>query len=262
MKTKWSLAVLLCICLLSMVGNAPVPGLAQGPDTQIDVGPQSVVGTGFTYQGQLKQSSAPFSGNCDFQFTLWDDPTAGAQVTGAVSKPNMAVNRGVFTVPDISFGISSNPLYQSFSGAARWLQIAVRCPAGGGSYTTLAPRQALTATPYALSLRPGAQVVGDVFNTPPYNTVLRLENTSTTAGPDGADALHAIGALGLGRRPTGLWRQRAGWRVLEFHRFRLGDARAEFDREPHPTADRHAALVRREQHAGQLDTRLVQPVSF
>jgi hypothetical protein len=114
------------------------------------------------------------------------------QVTGAVSKPNVAVSRGVFTVPDISFGVSSSPMYYSFSGAARWLQIAVRCPAGSGSYTTLAPRQALTATPYALSLRPGAQVVGDVFSTPPYNNVLRLENTSATAGPDGADALNAF----------------------------------------------------------------------
>jgi hypothetical protein len=193
MKTKWSFAVLVCICLLSMMGNAPVPGLAQGTDTQIDVGPQSVVGTGFTYQGQLKQSGAFFSGNCDFQFTLWDDPTAGSQVAGAVSKTNVAVSRGIFTVPDISFGVSSsNPMYYAFSGAARWLQIAVRCPSGGGDYATLTPRQALTATPYALSLRPGAQVTGDVFNTPPYNTVLRLENKSTTSGLDGADALHAI----------------------------------------------------------------------
>jgi hypothetical protein len=95
-------------------------------------------------------------------------------------------------------------MYQSFSGEARWLQIAVRCPAGSGTYTTLAPRQALTATPYALSLRPGAQVVGDVFSTPPYNTVLRLENKSTTAGPDGADALNATAhsSWGAGVRAT------------------------------------------------------------
>jgi hypothetical protein len=36
----------------------------------------------------------------------------------------------------------------------------VRCPAGSGSYTNLSPRQALTAAPYALSLRPGAVVSG------------------------------------------------------------------------------------------------------
>ncbi|MGB9873233.1 MAG: hypothetical protein ACPLYD_16450, partial [Anaerolineae bacterium] len=45
-------------------------------------------------------------------------------------------------------------------GDARWLAIAVRCPAGSGSYQPLTPRQALTAAPYALSLRPGAVVSG------------------------------------------------------------------------------------------------------
>ncbi len=192
MKTKWFLVVLVCTCLLSVMGGGVVPALAQGPDTPIGAGPQSVVGAGFTYQGQLKQGSAPFSGNCDFQFTLWDNATAGSQVTTAVSKLNVAVSRGVFTAPDISFGVSSNPAYQSFSGEARWLQIAARCPAGSGTYTTLAPRQALTATPYALSLRPGAQIVGDVFDAPLFKSVLRLENTSATAGLDGADALNAF----------------------------------------------------------------------
>ena len=191
MKTKWFLVVLVCACLLSMMGSAAVPALAQGPDGQIEAGPQSAVGNGFTYQGQLKQAGTPFSGNCDFQFTLWDSLTAGAQVTGGVTKTNVAVSRAVFTVPDISFGISSNPAYLSFNGDARWLQIAVRCPAGSGSYTTLAPRQAMAATTYALSLRPGAQVVGDVFDTQPYNNVLNLVNTNTTAGLDGANALNA-----------------------------------------------------------------------
>jgi hypothetical protein len=192
MKTKWSFAVLVCICLLSMMGNAPVPGLAQGTDTQIDVGPQSVVGTGFTYQGQLKQSSAPFSGNCDFQFTLWNDATAGSQVTDGVSKPNVAVNRGLFTVADISFGPDnlSEMHYNAFNGQARWLQIAVRCPAGSGSFMTLTPRQALTATPYALSFQPGAQVVGDVFDGRD-NFVLSLVNTSATTNSIGAGGLAA-----------------------------------------------------------------------
>jgi hypothetical protein len=40
----------------------------------------------------------------------------------------------------------------AFAGEARWLQTAVRCPAGGGEYTTLAPRQALNPVPYALAL--------------------------------------------------------------------------------------------------------------
>jgi hypothetical protein len=94
---------------------------AQGADdAQAGVGPQGVVGARFTYQGQLKQDGAPFnSGSCDFQFTSGDSLTAGAQVTGAVSKLNVVVSRGVFTVPDISFGVSSSPAYLSFSGEAR-----------------------------------------------------------------------------------------------------------------------------------------------
>ena len=63
---------------------------------------------------------------------------------------NHTVTNGLFTVT-LDFGTAA------FQGDARWLQIAVR-PTGGGSYTTLAPRQALTATPYAMSLVPGAVI--------------------------------------------------------------------------------------------------------
>ncbi|MFO7679882.1 MAG: tail fiber domain-containing protein, partial [Chloroflexota bacterium] len=37
----------------------------------------------------------------------------------------------------------------AFNGEARWLEVAVRCPAGGGEYTTLTPRQPLDAAPLA-----------------------------------------------------------------------------------------------------------------
>ena len=34
----------------------------------------------------------------------------------------------------------------------RWLELAVRCPAGSGGYIALDPRQAVNPTPYALAL--------------------------------------------------------------------------------------------------------------
>ncbi|MBX3378186.1 MAG: hypothetical protein KF678_14420 [Phycisphaeraceae bacterium] len=50
---------------------------------------------------------------------------------------------GLLTV-DLDFGLTA------FNGDGRWLQVAVRSPAGGGAYTTLAPRQPILPTPYAL----------------------------------------------------------------------------------------------------------------
>jgi hypothetical protein len=109
----------------------------------------SQIGTAFTYQGQLLSSGAPVSGTCDFQFSLWDavgsgtPPTGGNQVGSTQSAPSIPVSNGLFAVQlDFGSGI--------FTGEARWLQTAVRCPAGSGTYTTLAPRQALNPVPYAL----------------------------------------------------------------------------------------------------------------
>jgi microcystin-dependent protein len=100
------------------------------------------VGTGFTYQGQLTSGGSPVNGNCDFQFGLWDAATDGAQIGAAQGLNSVSVTNGLFTVT-MDFGGTA------FTGEARWLEIAVRCPSGSGGYATLAPRQALTAAPYA-----------------------------------------------------------------------------------------------------------------
>jgi hypothetical protein len=104
------------------------------------------VGNAFTYQGRLQISDAPYSGACDFQFGLWDDPSGGTQVGSTLTRTNVSVSQGYFTVV-LDFGAGR------FQGDGRWLEIQVRCPAGGGSYTPLAPRQELTASPYALYAR-------------------------------------------------------------------------------------------------------------
>ncbi|MEZ4729160.1 MAG: hypothetical protein R3E79_18660 [Caldilineaceae bacterium] len=113
----------------------------------------------FTYQGQLRNGSSAVNGDCDFQFSLWSVPlrTDAADQVGAVIPLTLRVTNGLFTAQLNSGGEFGST---AFTGEQRWLQTAVRCPAGSGDFTTLAPRQELTATPYALSLKPGAQVIG------------------------------------------------------------------------------------------------------
>jgi hypothetical protein len=98
------------------------------------------VGTAFTYQGKLLDSGAPANGTYDFTFALYDALSGGAQVGGTITLDNVTVTDGLFTV-QLDFGAV-------FDGTAFYLEIGVR-PGSGGAYTTLAPRQALTAAPYA-----------------------------------------------------------------------------------------------------------------
>jgi hypothetical protein len=102
--------------------------------------------TGFTYQGQLLQSGLPTDGTCDFQFGLFAVDSGGT-ASGTQTASPVNVTNGLFTVQLNNSGqLGANV----FNGSDRWLEIAVRCPVGIGSYVTLSPRQQLTATPYAL----------------------------------------------------------------------------------------------------------------
>jgi hypothetical protein len=159
MKGKRTFATVLALGLmLSLMAGL---GQAQGPVSQGITAPQAQVGTAFTYQGQLKNASGLVDGTCDFRFSLWDALNGGTQVGTTQTKTNVTVSEGLFTV-ELDYGAD----FWVFSGSAYWLQIAVRCPAGSGTYTALSPRQPLTPAPYALSLRPGATI----HNTTPGST--------------------------------------------------------------------------------------------
>mgnify|MGYP001421715210 CR=1 FL=1 len=96
--------------------------------------------TAFTYQGQLTQAGEPVSATCDLDFGLWDAASAGT-LKGNQQLLAAEVVDGLFTA-ELDFG-------SAFTGSARWLALAVRCPAGIGEFTMLEPRQELTAAPYA-----------------------------------------------------------------------------------------------------------------
>lgn len=108
------------------------------------VGIQSVhaQGTAFTYQGRLTSSNAPFDGSAEFQFILWDSASGGnAVATNNPASVIATVTGGLFTVT-LDFGVNA------FDGSPRFLETGVRTVIG--PFTTLTPRQPITATPYAL----------------------------------------------------------------------------------------------------------------
>ncbi|HSX60381.1 MAG TPA: hypothetical protein VLF18_09295 [Tahibacter sp.] len=99
--------------------------------------------TTFTYQGELTNSSVPATGNFDFRFILYSADLGGTQIGPIVTRSNVAVSQGVFTVP-LDFG-------SQFGSEARFLEIAVKS-SGAPSYTLLSPRQPLTPSTHALGL--------------------------------------------------------------------------------------------------------------
>src|SRR5262245_43073769 len=105
------------------------------------------VGTAFTYQGQLKNAGSPVNGNTNMAFSLWDAASGGVQqgptltFNGAGGNPApISVSSGLFTV-QLDFGVTPYA-----ANDARWLEISV-------NGTTLAPRQLLSSTPFALNTR-------------------------------------------------------------------------------------------------------------
>ena len=142
----------------------------------------SPVGTAFTYQGQLKSEETPYDGTCDFQFGLWDALADGAQFGITLTKLNVSVNEGFFAV-QLDWGANA------FQGDARWLEISVRCPAGGGDYTLLTPRQPLTPTPYALYVAGTWRTTGNAGTTPGTHYLGTSDNVALELKVDGARAL-------------------------------------------------------------------------
>ena len=97
----------------------------------------------FNYQGQLRNAGQLVNGNVDVRFTLWDSDVAGSQIGTANSFNNYPLADGRFAL-GLNFGAGA------FNGDQRWVQVEFRNPAGAGQYLTLAPRDKILATPYAL----------------------------------------------------------------------------------------------------------------
>ncbi len=139
--------IFLLVIISLMLAGGVWAGLG---DTARATSQQALVGTGITYQGELFQSGSPANGTFDFRFRVFDAASGGKQVGNTVTKDDVPVTNGHFTVV-LDFGP------HVFNGEARWLELAVRPGNSTGVYTVLSPRQSLRPVPYALAL-PGLRV--------------------------------------------------------------------------------------------------------
>ncbi len=107
----------------------------------------------FTYQGRLVDGTALANGNYELTFRLFDSLTVGNRIGPELVLTPVGVTNGLFTVA-LDFGNAA------FDGADRWLELAARPSGTGVTLSVFAPRQAITAVPYALHALTGSADAG------------------------------------------------------------------------------------------------------
>ena len=147
----------LFLCILIQFVIAPVSMLAQT--------------TAFTYQGRLLDRGQPANGRYAMQFALANAATNGNYVVPPITSGAVPVSNGLFAVT-LDFGGNV------CDGSGRWLEIGVRTNGSTAPYTLLSPRQAITATPYAVFASSSA--TASVAATLPPGTAVVLNGASIT----------------------------------------------------------------------------------
>ena len=147
-------------------------------------------GTAFTYQGRLNDGANAASGIYDLRFAIYDAVSAGVQQGNTLTNTATLISNGLFTVT-LDFG-------SQFTGANRWLEIGVRTN-GGGVFNTLAPRQSLTPTPYAIysatAASAGSVAAANIIGTIP---LAQLPATVVTNGASGVNLTGTFAGNGAG----------------------------------------------------------------
>ena len=143
--------------------------------------------------GRLEDASGAVNGSCDLTFALYDaagsgSPPSGGTLLGTVNRPGETLVDGYFAVL-LDFGAAA------FAGDRRWLQITLDC---GDGAVTLAPRQELTAAPYALYAPPTHSHWGQEWSGSGIGLTL-------TGGYSGMEAIgDARGVYGRSNTTTGV----------------------------------------------------------
>ena len=183
------------VVALLMAATALAAGVvaAQEPADSEPQAALAAVGTAFTYQGRLTDAGSPANGAYDFEFRLYDAASGGSQVGSTVPLADVTVSNGLFTV-QLDFGAAA------FQRDARWLEIGVRPGAGSDACTTLSPRQALTAAPYALHAADAWSVNGNRGNNQAFNFLGTVDEQPLVIKTNNGEQVRVLasGDVGIG----------------------------------------------------------------
>ena len=144
--------------------------------------------SGISYQGRLFDSGGtPLNGTYSLRFVVYDKAVAGSALWDS-GNLNVTIDDGLFNV---KLGIDQADV----NGQALWLSIIVQGQ-------TLSPRQEILPAPYALSLRPGADIVGDSIGA---NDATLAGYAPATGTALYADANGGTGLVGDSENSYGIW---------------------------------------------------------
>lgn len=137
------------LAVVWLVGTALAQEPEGGETLEGDVSVAGMVAGKINYQGRLTDpSGVPLNGTFPMRVEVYDNPVGIMGLVWSSGLMEVDVDHGLFNVD-----LSITPSY--VRGWELWLRIQV-----DGEW--LAPLQELVPVPYALSLRPGATVYGDV----------------------------------------------------------------------------------------------------
>ncbi|MDT8306931.1 MAG: hypothetical protein RRC07_13440 [Anaerolineae bacterium] len=167
---------------------AGVAGALADRTPQVPAMGEATVASGISYQGRLTNpSGALLDGTYPMRFIVYNAAAAGSALwdSGTV---NVTVDDGLFNT---KLGVDAT----DFNGQALWLSIIV-------DGETLSPRQEILPAPYALSLRPGADIVGDSIAGGDAVLAAYAPATGTALY---ADANGGVGLFGDSENSYGVW---------------------------------------------------------
>lgn len=163
-----------CVALLLLavgVAGAFPPWASPPPAAML-----APVTSGISYQGRLTSpGGSPLNGTYAMRFVVYDQQVGGTALWNS-GDVNITVADGLFAT---KLGVDQ----ADFNGQALWLRISVEGQ-------VLSPRQEILPAPYALSLRPGADIVGD--------TIAAADATLAGYAPATGSALYADAHNGAG----------------------------------------------------------------